>query len=273
MADEFYTSPETEKKYVMSICAIFKNEALFLKDWIEYHLNIGVDHFYLYNVGSRDFYEKALRAYIRDDIVTLVNWPEAIIYQDINALKWALSTQIPAYENAANFLARDETKWLVFLDIDEFLVLPKGNIKILLNRYDEFPGIAFSSEFIDGAIYNVLSEKTLKSATFEMTEYPQEILEKSVSKVIFKPDQCKGFSWPPYQCRFKEFVSSFNVDQHELLVKRFINRDMIHRGFWKNRELKDDVVYPILFDTNEKRDRPIYQHIPQFLLKLGATLE
>ena len=79
MADEFYTSPETEKKYEMSICAIFKNEALYLKDWIEYHLNIGVDHFYLYNVGSRDFYEKALRAYIRADIVTLVNWPEAII--------------------------------------------------------------------------------------------------------------------------------------------------------------------------------------------------
>src|ERR1700722_10209079 len=151
-ANELDTLSDTEKKYEISICAIFKNEALYLKDWIEYHLSIGVEHFYLYNIGSRDRYEQVLKTYIRKNIVTLINWPEALAYQDEKALQWALSTQIPAYENAVNFLARNETQWLMFLDINEFLVLPSGNIKHLLNKYSEFPGIAFHSEFSDRAI-------------------------------------------------------------------------------------------------------------------------
>ncbi len=34
-------------KYYFSICAIFKDESLSIKEWIEYHKLIGVEHFYL----------------------------------------------------------------------------------------------------------------------------------------------------------------------------------------------------------------------------------
>lgn len=35
-------------RYYLSIGAIFKDEARFLDEWIEFHLGIGVEHFYLY---------------------------------------------------------------------------------------------------------------------------------------------------------------------------------------------------------------------------------
>ena len=35
-----------QKKYTVAVCAIFKNESVFLKEWLEYHLLIGVEHFY-----------------------------------------------------------------------------------------------------------------------------------------------------------------------------------------------------------------------------------
>ena len=41
-------------KYYFSICAIFKDESLSIKEWIEYHKLIGVEHFYLYNNNSTD---------------------------------------------------------------------------------------------------------------------------------------------------------------------------------------------------------------------------
>ena len=44
------------RKYEISICAIFKNEAPFLKEWLEFHLMLGIDHFYLYNNNSEDDY-------------------------------------------------------------------------------------------------------------------------------------------------------------------------------------------------------------------------
>ena len=34
--------------YDLSVCAIFKDEASYLKEWIEYHKLVGVQHFYLY---------------------------------------------------------------------------------------------------------------------------------------------------------------------------------------------------------------------------------
>ena len=42
-----------QKKYTVAVCAIFKNEGIFLKEWLEYHLLIGVEHFYLYNKSER----------------------------------------------------------------------------------------------------------------------------------------------------------------------------------------------------------------------------
>ena len=44
-----YKRDNVFKKYDVTLCAIFRNEALFLKEWIDYHRTIGIEHFYLYN--------------------------------------------------------------------------------------------------------------------------------------------------------------------------------------------------------------------------------
>src|SRR5437016_521510 len=64
------------KKYNLSICTIFKNEAPYLKEWIEYHKLVGVDHFYLYNNLSLDAFRRILAPYIKDELVTLIQWPD-----------------------------------------------------------------------------------------------------------------------------------------------------------------------------------------------------
>ena len=51
-------------KYQVSLCLIFKNEAPFLKEWLDYHLTIGVSHFYLYNNNSDDNYLDVIKPYI-----------------------------------------------------------------------------------------------------------------------------------------------------------------------------------------------------------------
>ena len=45
----FFRNKQPEKKYFLAICAIFKNEGKFLKEWLNYYLLAGVEHFYLYN--------------------------------------------------------------------------------------------------------------------------------------------------------------------------------------------------------------------------------
>lgn len=66
---------KTAKEYTVAVCAIFKNESVFLKEWLEYHLLIGVEHFYLYNNFSEDNYQDILAPYIEKGQVTLTEWP------------------------------------------------------------------------------------------------------------------------------------------------------------------------------------------------------
>lgn len=115
-------------KYKVSLCLIFKNEAPFLKEWIDYHRTIGVDHFYLYNNNSTDNYKEILMEYVEKGIVTLIEFP----YDH---------AQMKAYEDCFEKY-RCESNWIGFFDADEF-ICPKydTSIKDWLVRYDKFHSV------------------------------------------------------------------------------------------------------------------------------------
>ena len=114
------------KNYHISICGCFKNEARFFKEWIEYHLMMGVDHFYLYNNNSDDNYQEVLQEYIDKGIVTLEQYP-------------GVPVQPGAYQHWYKTY-RHETDWVSFLDIDEFFVpLKHDNLKDWLKEHEKYP--------------------------------------------------------------------------------------------------------------------------------------
>lgn len=125
--------PSRGYRYTLSIAACFQNEALFLKEWIEFHRLVGVQHFYLYNNLSTDNYQNILAPYVRAGIVELYNWPRY-------AQNW-VSLQGDIYTAALN-QARGKTEWLAIIDLDEFLVPVRGNNLIsILQDYRAFGGV------------------------------------------------------------------------------------------------------------------------------------
>ena len=52
-------------KGYLSVCAIYKNEARYLAEWLEFHLLAGVEHFFLYNNNSTDDHREVLAPYLR----------------------------------------------------------------------------------------------------------------------------------------------------------------------------------------------------------------
>lgn len=99
---------ERKTKYDVAVCTIFRDEAPYLREWIEFHKIVGVDHFYLYNNFSRDAYREVLKPYVEAGLVTLVDWPVE-------------QGQMACYEDCIQKYA-GETRWLGFIDIDEFVV-------------------------------------------------------------------------------------------------------------------------------------------------------
>lgn len=117
-----------EFKYKVSLCLIFKDEAHYLKEWLEYHILIGVDHFYLYNNNSTDNFHEVLKPYIEQGTVSLIDFPE----------KYA---QVKAYRDCYE-KTKDETEWLGYIDADEYVNLIKyDSIKDLLDSVQFYPSL------------------------------------------------------------------------------------------------------------------------------------
>ncbi|MGF0143433.1 glycosyltransferase family 92 protein [Sharpea azabuensis] len=123
----FCRAKDYPKKYNVSVCAIFKNEAAYLKEWIEFNHLIGIEHFYLYNNNSDDDYMEVLDPYIKDGLVTLVQWPKN-------------QAQIESYNHCISQY-KDESKWIGFIDIDEFIIpIAKNSIYELLKPFNNKRG-------------------------------------------------------------------------------------------------------------------------------------
>lgn len=120
-------------QWQLAICAMFKNEALWLKEWIAYHHDIlGFEHFYLYNNNSTDNYEEVLRPFIEKGIVELIDWnsnDENHRYpgkeNDYPECPWH-EFQLGAYNDCLRTRALGRAKWVAVIDIDEFIVPVNG---------------------------------------------------------------------------------------------------------------------------------------------------
>jgi hypothetical protein len=115
-------------RHELAICAIFREEAPFLDEWLSFHSAIGATHFYLYDNFSSDNFHDVLAPRIEQGLVTLTDWPVPV-------------GQLSAYRHCV-MRARGSVRWLAFIDIDEFLFSP-GTIDIrpILRDYSDLPGV------------------------------------------------------------------------------------------------------------------------------------
>lgn len=103
-------------EYQLSVGAIFQNEAPFLKEWIDYHRLVGIEHFWLYDDSSTDNWQDVLAPYIEEGVVEVFDWSTAR-----STIKVWPQIQVEAYKNALK-RSLNHSKWLALIDTDEFLV-------------------------------------------------------------------------------------------------------------------------------------------------------
>jgi hypothetical protein len=112
----------------LSICAIFRDEAPYLREWIEFHKLVGVSRFFLYDNDSTDDARDVLSPYVEAGEVVLTEWPD-----------WP--AQLQAYWDCI-LRRRDDSRWIAFIDVDEFLFSPTGRpVAELLPEFEPFPGV------------------------------------------------------------------------------------------------------------------------------------
>lgn len=105
-------SDERPKDVELAIVTIVKNESEYIKEWIEYHKLVGFSKFYIFDNDSTDNLDNVLDPYINDGTVVL----NKILGQ---------GKQLDAIEQGIQ-LAKNTSKWLAIVDVDEFIVPLNG---------------------------------------------------------------------------------------------------------------------------------------------------
>ena len=171
--------------YNLAVVAIFKDEARYLREWLDYHLIAGVEHFYLYNNNSTDNFAEVLAPYVAANIVTLTDLP-------------GIAMQVPAYDDAIEKY-RFECKYLAFIDLDEF-IFPKTGESIF-ETVDEI----FSREENIAAVG--INWQCFGSNNLQTADYSRGVLERFTRRA---PDD-----WT--------FINSDSIKDGNIYIKSIVN--------------------------------------------------
>jgi len=119
-------SSKYNPQFDLTLIAIFKNEGPYLREWINYYLLQGVQHFFLYDNGSTDDSHDVLSEF-DSSLLSIIPWPD--IFGN-GGQTLALAHGIGMH--------RLHTKWVIHCDIDEFIFTTDGTKiieKLLVNDH------------------------------------------------------------------------------------------------------------------------------------------
>lgn len=273
-----------EYQYQVVACAIFQNETFFLKEWIEYHKIIGVEHFYLYNHLSSDQYLEVLAPYIEEGSVELFDWP----VQVSNQSEYLTLLQLPAYNDALNKV-KGIAKWAAFIDLDEFIVpLRHNNLNDMLKEYDDFAGLAINWQVFGTSNIEELPLDELITEHFVLKAPSNHPMNQTV-KLIVQPEHVESINNPH---AFSFFPGGYAVSSGRKPLKPdqmgqpvtldtvcinhywFGSRNWYFTNKIPRREKWDikiatDYTKTFLDSFNQVKDHAIQKFVPQLTLNMG----
>ncbi len=267
-------------KYNISIGAYFKNETRFLCEWVEFHLLIGVEHLYLYcNDIDPTETKKVLKSYIKKGIVSFIHYPHKLTNKH----------DATTIYNKIFSVANKETKWLAFIDLDEFICLIKHkNINQFLKLYDDKEIAAISmlwTVFINYEQYQTTQQLQIEAYTHALIKYKS----RPVYKSIIKTSRCNGMR-SAHNPNLNNTKFRF-VDENKYTVKIRYNapNDMIRLnhyhlksrndftikltnvGYWNNKISHSWKNYEKALNKPVIKNFVIQRFLPELKRKMGIT--
>ncbi|MGH2979536.1 MAG: glycosyltransferase family 92 protein [Solirubrobacterales bacterium] len=153
-------------KPYLSIGAIYRNEAPYLREWIEFHRLVGVERLFLYNNESTDDHMEVLAPYVADGTVVREDFP-------------GFPPQLRCYQHCIE-THRHDARWIAFIDVDEFLFSPtRRPVPEILREYEEYPGVG-----VNCLVFGTSGHQT-PPAGLVVENYTRRLgLERQRSKVV-----------------------------------------------------------------------------------------
>jgi hypothetical protein len=267
-------------KYDLAAALIFKDEAPYLKEWIEYHKLVGVQHFYLYNNESSDHFKEVLQPYISRGEVELCDWSGGPWnLSNSNNANWN-AIQCLAYVDAVKKAKKAKVKWIAIIDSDEFLVPTyDASLVDLLSRYEDkkIGGVSVKWVMFGTSYVSKIPENMLLIEALILNNGWNCIGEKS----IFRPERVNldcsrgplvGAHSPEYLPKW----SSVSLDYSDIQCNHYWSRDeyflynfKIPRRIVWNTTAENSVEWAHQYNQTTPAGEVILRFIPKLRKRMG----
>jgi len=107
----------------IAVCAICRNEYLYLKEWVSFYKLVGFDDIFIYDNLSNDGTSELMLALDAENIIKRVFWPRIE----------GVPPQRSAYSHFINNFSSDYD-FVLICDLDELLIVPDYNVKLFLKH-------------------------------------------------------------------------------------------------------------------------------------------
>jgi FkbM family methyltransferase len=126
-----------------AICAIIKDEHRFLKEWIDWHLNLGFDAIHLFEDKGSESHEEIVKDY---DNVFLRRYETDDEVREI-LKKQGSARQVDLYNYFIN-QSKDVYDWVAFIDIDEFFIFDGYSLHELCEEFSDYSSVLIAWKMI-----------------------------------------------------------------------------------------------------------------------------
>jgi hypothetical protein len=217
---------ESALRPYLSVFVIYHNEADYLREWIEFHKLVGFERFYMYNNFSTDHHRDVLAPYIADGTVIHREWPVE-------------PAQMAGYRDVLE-RHRDDTEWLGFFDIDEFLFSPTGEkVADILRGFEEFPGVAVN-EITFGTSGHMTQQPGLAIENF-VRRCELDKPRNRIIKSIVRPPQVAETGSDPHYFRYVDRRKAVTENKEELRgsLTKSVSVDLLRINHYMTRSQEE----------------------------------
>ena len=260
-----------------AICVIIKDENDYLDEWLDYHLNLGIDEIFLYEDYGSKSHEDIVKPYgdrVHLNSIDVIFRTGNFIFTD--KYKTGSLNQEKLFDWFPE-VYRDKFDWVLFNDIDEFLIL-KQPLHDLLKEYEDKPGILLHWRWYgasghikkpEGKVMDVFTKSSTTVFDYHWSYKSFVNLKKYVkwekqihksNGAVFPLTEWGGYkawinhyftkSWEEWKTKILERGDTF--PGHRKIAEFFhTNPDMLH--------LKDELLLEIGIDNTKDVDKKMLE--------------
>jgi hypothetical protein len=250
---------------------ILKENILFLEEWIDYHILLGFNKFYLYdnskvskscdyNTKYKNFKEGIINKYgvDYDSIIKLTNeelYEKLKIiknkYKCVDIIEWCpkdkygniLYNQVEAHNHCLERLKNDNIEWCANIDMDEFIVINNNyKIKDFINTINNTVSAIYLSQRRFDSRFNNLNKPIISIDKMELKEHPFTHSNKIIYRVN-KTDEMSVHSWRGRGYKVllsltkKIWFNHYKLNHSEYKTENNINKNIkenIEKNYYNN---------------------------------------